>query len=187
MVLIAMAAATAALPRRWSLPVQILLLAGIASGVFWSPPYPFPPEDNIAFTDFVKLQDTAAGFVAASFPRARIATAWPLAPALSHPELGYVHQGLQVRALPDFYGATIDSLDWSKIDVFVIFSRLWDPYGLTAIRPIRWFWARYYGYQPDIGVPELRKKIPFEPVARWSRKGQWIEVYARTNVPLPVK
>jgi hypothetical protein len=178
-VLIAMAVALSALPRIAAIAGQAALLAGSAAGLLWNPPYPFPVENNLAMVDFVRLQQTAANFVGSSWADRRVATVWPLTSALARPELGYVERPLTVTPLPDFRPGTLNRLDGTQAGVLVIFSRVWDPWSLAAVAPLRRFWSRYWGYEPDISPAEAPGNLLFERVARWSRGGQWIEVYAR--------
>jgi hypothetical protein len=152
------------------LACQLALLAGVMVGNFWNPPYPFPFENNLAFTDFVELQQTAAGFVARNYPGERIATLWPLTAALSRPEFGYVRHALSVRSL--------NSSDPRRgAQVFVLFSRMWEPeWSWAKIELVRKIWRRFYDFEPEVTIPEIRQG-PLTPVAHWERRGQWIEVY----------
>jgi 4-amino-4-deoxy-L-arabinose transferase-like glycosyltransferase len=177
-VYIAMAAAMSVYNGPLKLACQAALLAGLIAGNFWNPPYPFPFENNLAFTDFVELQQTAAEFVERDYPGQRIATVWPLTAALSRPEFGYVHRAMPVHSLPDFTAHSVDSPDWQRdARVLIFFSRMWEPeWSWTHIALVRNMWRRFYGYQPDLTIPEMRSR-PFAPVARWQRHGQWIEVY----------
>ena len=84
-VYIAMVAGLCALPSPWRALSQVALIAGVGYCNFWNPPYPFPYENNLAFTQFVKLHETAAGFIEHDYPGAEISTAWPLSAALRRP------------------------------------------------------------------------------------------------------
>ena len=142
---------------------QVALLAGLIAGNFWNPPYPFPFENNLAFTDFVGLQQTAAEFVARNYPGERIATVWPLTAALSRPEYGYVRHAIPVRSLPDSTA--------HDARIFVLFTRMWEPrWSWTNIELVRKIWRHFYAYEPDVTISGM-------PVARWQRRGQWIAVY----------
>jgi len=173
----AMAAAMSRYRPALKVACQLALLAGLIAGNFWNPPYPFPFENNLAFTDFVKLQQTAAEFVERNYAGARIATVWPLTSALSRPEFGYVGRALPVHSLPDFTAYSVDHLDWRDAGVFVLFSRMWEPeWSWTHIELVRKVWRRFYGYEPELSIPEMRRR-PVTPVAHWTRRGLWIEVY----------
>ena len=156
---------------------QIALFAGLVAGNFWNPPYPFPFENNLAFADFVRVQQAAAGFLERTYPNARVATTWPLSAALGRPDLGYVSKPIAVRSLPDFTAHDIDTLDWRDVQVFVLFSRMWEPglswMNLDLVREVR---SRFYGFDPDLGIAQMRQR-PLTPVAHFERRGQWAEVY----------
>jgi 4-amino-4-deoxy-L-arabinose transferase-like glycosyltransferase len=164
---------------------QFALLAGLVAGNFWNPPYPFPFENNLAFTDFVKLQQAAAEFLERDFAGAPVATVWPLTSALRRPELGYVSHPLPVRSLPDFTAASVNRLDWNSVRVVVLFSRMWEPeWSWTHIELVRRIWHRFYGYEPELSFVEMRRR-PVTPVARWVRHGLWVEVYEVRAAPGP--
>jgi 4-amino-4-deoxy-L-arabinose transferase-like glycosyltransferase len=176
----AMVAAMSVYRAPLKIACQVALLAGLIAGNFWNPPYPFPFENNLAFTDFVSLQQTAAQFVARNYPSERIATVWPLTSALSRPEFGYVERAMRVHSLPDFTARSVDSPDWRHdAHVLIFFSRAWEPdWSWTNIDLVRKIWHRFYGYEPDLSLPEMRAR-PFTLVSRWQRRGQWIEVYSQ--------
>jgi len=157
--------------------LQLALLAGLIAGNFWNPPYPFPFENNLAFTDFVRLQQEAAEFVEQHYAGQPVATVWPLTAALSRPELGYLIHPMMVRSLPDFTAATVHRLDWRSVRAVVLFSRTWEPqWSWTNIELVRKLRHRFYGYEPDVSVVQMRDG-PLVPVAHWARHGQWVEVY----------
>jgi 4-amino-4-deoxy-L-arabinose transferase-like glycosyltransferase len=178
----AMVAAMSIYKGPLKLACQLALLAGLIAGNFWNPPYPFPFENNLAFTNFVELQQTAAGFVARRYPGERIATVWPLTAALSRPEFGYVQRAIPVTSLPDFTARSVDAPDWRRdARVLVFFSRMWEPeWSWTNLVLVRKIWRHFYGYEPELSIPEMRGR-PLTPVARWERRGQWIEVYEVVN------
>ncbi|HTX39724.1 MAG TPA: hypothetical protein VME43_32125 [Bryobacteraceae bacterium] len=155
-----------------------ILLVGVAAGNLINPPYPFPYEDNVAFSDFIRLHQQAADFLAQRFPQARIASVWPLTAELHRPELGYVNHPLRIVRLPDFSAATIQSLDWKRLDVLVIYSRRWDP----GLNMMHWdllarFWRHFSGNIPDVGSTEAWTLLPGLNRAHFERRGQWLDVY----------
>ncbi|HTQ56441.1 MAG TPA: hypothetical protein VMI94_18355 [Bryobacteraceae bacterium] len=155
---------------------QLALLAGLIVGNFWNPPYPFPFENNLAFTDFVELQQAAAGFVEQN--GRPVATVWPLAAALRRPEFGYVQRPIPVHALPDFTASNVDNPAWQRdARVLVLFSRMWEPpWSWTNVELVRKIWRHFYGYEPELTARDMSGR-PFTPVARWERHGLWVEVY----------
>ncbi len=166
----------AAMPR---LP-QIGLAAALAFGLFWNPPYPFPYENNLAMVDFVRLQETVAGYVAAEYPRTTITTAWPLTAALWLPELGYVEERMSIQRIPDFSPDAVGRLDPASVDVFVLFSRDWvrqmDIRRFTWLRGIV---RRVYLWQAQVEGEDIARRFGLDRVAYWERGGQWAAVYAK--------
>src|SRR5262249_31341246 len=148
------------------LAATIVLLGGVAASNFINPPYPFPFEDNLAFVDFLKLHREAAEYIARSYADPVVQTAWPLSAELSRPELGFSPRPIRVGTLPDFTPGTVAGIDWSKVQIVVVFSRKWDsgtrflPFkGLAA------WWERLYDYVPDVTPDEARSRLPFPPAA----------------------
>lgn len=179
-VYIAMVTGLCALPSPWRALTQVALIAGVAVCNFWNPPYPFPYENNLAFTDFVKLQQLAAGYVEQTYPSSEVVTAWPLSAALLHPEFGYVKTPHHVREIPDFSEAEVASLDRNPVEVFVLYSQQWDPPGnlLRNVLALK-FWRRFFSYRQQVGSMDLDERFHLKTVAAWSQGGQWAEVHAR--------
>lgn len=180
----AIAAALSLFRTRQRVLASAVLFAGSAAGNLVNPPYPFPFENNLAFTDFLHLQSDAADYIAHWYPRATVATAWPLSLELRHPDLAFVHHRIAVRSLPNFSSATLASTDWSRVSIVVVFSRYWDPkYGFMRLTPLREFWHRYYGFVPDAGAAEARSRIPFPVEQHLERHGQWLDIFVSSDAP----
>ena len=62
--------------RRW---VWFVGIAGVAfvAALFVNPPYRFAPEDNLAYSDMIRLQQDAVAQVVARYPGETVLTAWP--------------------------------------------------------------------------------------------------------------
>ncbi len=160
-----------------------ILFLGVAAGNAINPPYPFPYEDNLAFSDFVRLHQEAAGFLTRGFPGARIATAWPMSAELLHPELGYVAHPLRIERMADFSVDTMQSLDWKRVDVVVVYSRRWDP----RLNPMHWapierFWRHFSRYVPDANGAQVFSLLPYPDLAHFERGGQWVDVYVNPAI-----
>ncbi len=182
----AMAAGLDCFPRRPRLICSAALICGLAVGIFVNPPYPFPYEDNLAWTDFVRLQSDAADTIGRRYSAARIVTLWPLTAELAQPELGYTHVPVQVDTLPDLSAATIAALDWNRVQALAAFSREWDPsWSPLHFAPIRKLWRALFGYEPFSTEDELRRAAPYPPIARWRRGGQWMELYVQPRFHNP--
>jgi hypothetical protein len=183
LVYIAMASGWTACPRWCRLGSQALVMTGLTLGLFWNPPYSFPYENNLAMVDFVDLQRTAAQFLEQTYPGRTVLTAWPFTDALRRPEFGYVRQPAPVRELADFRPSTAAGIDAASIEVFVLYSRSWDPAGnplhLSFVKAV---WRRYFGYEPALTSADCQRRWRLTPVARWQRRGQWIEILAPSGI-----
>jgi hypothetical protein len=186
----AMAAGLACFPRRPRVICSAALLAGLAAGIFLNPPYPFPFEDNMAMADFTSLHASAATFLRQWCSNARIKTVWPLSVELQRPSLGYVDQPLTVDTLPALTRQSIQDIDWERAEAVAVFSTSWDP-PLSPLRwaPVRSVWSAVFRYEPPASEDDLRRAAPYPPSARWSRNGQWMDIYVnpRFNAAAPAR
>jgi hypothetical protein len=181
----AMVAAISTLPRVPRLVSTAVLLAGVAASNFINPPYPFPFEENLAFTDFVKLHADAADYVAHWYADPVVHTAWPMSAELSRPELGFVPRRIRVETLPNMTAGTLESLDWKKVQILVVFSRNWDPQFnfIRQLAPVLEFWESYYDFVPNVTPEEARARVPFPVDQTFTRRGQWVDVYVNPDLP----
>jgi hypothetical protein len=128
----------------------------------------------------VELQRTAAEFVEKQYPNRTIATAWPFTAALRTPDFGYVTKPLTTRETSDFRISTLAHLNPKPDAVLVVYSRTWEPrWGVLAIPAVERFLRRYYEYEPQMDSNEILARFGMYSVAHWTRRGQWIEVYAK--------
>jgi hypothetical protein len=155
------------------------LCATLAAANFVNPPYPFPWENNLAYTDFVALDIQAAQYLENHFPETKIATMFPLASAFQRPDFGYVRHPLHIREIYDFRASNVAPLAREDVEVIVLYSGIWDPLGLMQDPKWTKFLRRYYEYEPAVGADELRVLLGAQSVARWTRHGQWVEIYKR--------
>ena len=167
-------------PRRIATGV---LFAGLVAANFINPIFPFPYENNTAFIDFVRLQKDAASYIEAKYPAATITSAWPFPDALRRPEFGYVNHPIAVRGIDNFDPKTLLALK-GDVEVLVVYSRTWEPqWGAIRLEWIRRVLTDYYFYQPQLTSAEIEKQLGLVPIARWQRRGQWIEIYATSQTP----
>jgi hypothetical protein len=167
-------------PRMRSV-AQLVMIAGLLFGFWWNPPYPFPFENNLAVVDFVKLQQAGAEFVEANYSKRTIYSTWPFSDALRRPEFGFVSQKIASRGVEDFHRKTI--LGLKDPEVLVVYSRTWEPtWGVMKSPWIEHFLRQYYYYEPQITSREIQEGLGLRAIARWEKRGQWIEVYARPGL-----
>lgn len=162
------------------------LILGVAAGNFLNPPYPFPYEDNLAFADFVRLQQRAAGYLLAACPGVRVETVWPLTLELSRPDLGFVPRRIPVQPLRNLSPQTLRALDWRQVQALAAFSRNWTPpLSILQFRPVEALWRRLYGGVRGASRREVAALVPFPAAAHFARRGQWVDIYLNPAVCRP--
>ncbi len=186
LVYIAMAAAWSTLRPKWRNTSIATVAAGLMAGLIVNPVFPFPFENNLAMVDFVELHRTAAQFLETAYPGHRIYTAWPLTQALRDPAFGYVDAKLPAVETSDLRRSTLSALDPAGVEVLVLYSRTWEPeWGVLRVGIVRRFLQHFYEYERQMSSAEVRDRFGLLPVQRWTRRGQWIEIYVKPDL-LPV-
>jgi 4-amino-4-deoxy-L-arabinose transferase-like glycosyltransferase len=180
LVYIAMGAAFQLVSPRWRYAGVAALATGLVAGLFLNPPFPFPYENNLALVDFVNLHRSAGHFLEKAYPSATIYTAWPLTQALRNPAFGYVDQALSAAETSDLHFSTLDAIPPRSVDVLVLYSRTWEPsWGVFQSPAVRRFLSRFYEYEREMTPAEVQQHFGLVPVHRWTRRGQWVEIFAR--------
>jgi hypothetical protein len=183
LVFAAMAAALGMFKRPQRIAATVVLLAGTMAGNVLNPPYPFPYDNNLAYTDFLRLGADAADYLAHWYPHARVDTAWPLTMELEKPELGFVRRPIAVHAMGGMTSEALDRADWKNVQVMVIYSRGWDPeFNLMRFPLVQRFWGRFYGFTPAVTEAEARDRVPFPIETRIARRGQWLDIFVNPEV-----
>ena len=175
---IAVSAAWSVMDLSWRRVSQVAMMAGLIAGLFWNPPWPFPFENNFAMVDFVALQKDAAGFVESLYPNATVVSVWPFTDALRRPEFGYVSRPVATIGIEDFHLQTVAGL--KDVGVLVVYSRTWEPaVSVLRLPPVARYLERYFSYEKQITADEISRNLGLASAARYTRRGQWIEVYVR--------
>jgi len=172
-------------PVKWRVASHVALAALLVLGWFWNPPYPYPYEDNLTMVDFVYLQKDAARYLEDHAPDKRIASVWPFTFAIQNPELGYVARPLKTVDATGLRLTDLTALDRQKFELLVVYSR-YSPIQGTWLdaAPLRWFLRRlrrYYDVRVQATDEEIREGLGYVPIMRWTRRAQWIEIYAPLN------
>ena len=169
--------------RRW-LWVGSLVGAGFVAGLLVNPLYPFAPEDNLAYRDYVTLHKQAADLLAAQYPNARVLTAWPATDELTKTYLGYVREPLAVVPVENFSAPPffVAARDRSRYDVALVFSTKYQPpNNLFDLLP---FWERlqerYFDYHRDLSSDDAARMLGGRVVWRQQRQGEWVAVIEMT-------
>jgi 4-amino-4-deoxy-L-arabinose transferase-like glycosyltransferase len=182
LVYIAMGAGWSVLRPMWRNTSIAVVSVGLLVGLVLNPPFPFPFENNLAMADFVELHQTAAQFLEKTYPNRRIYTAWPLTQALRDPAFGYVKTKQAPVETADLRYSTLRVIDPKNVDVLVLYSRTWEPeWGVLRFGIVERFLHRFYEYEPQMNTAQVREHFGLIPVQRWTRRGQWVEIYARPD------
>jgi hypothetical protein len=180
LVYIAMGTAFQLVRPRWRYVGAVALASGLLAGLFLNPPFPFPYENNLALVDFVRLHRAAAQFLEKSYPGKNVYTAWPLTQSLRNPAFGYVDRALSTAETSDLHFSTLNALNPRSVDLLVLYSRTWEPsWGVLQWPVLRHFLSRYYEYEREMTSAEVRQHFGLVPIQRWTRRGQWIEIFSR--------
>ncbi len=171
-------------PRVRNLGVLALTICLILA-CFINPPYPFPMENNLAWTTFVTLQKQTSLFVEAEMPDATIATTFPVAGGLRTPELGYVSRPLHLLEINDFRESNLTNKVRGHAGALIMYSVLWDPLGLFQhswwTHPLR----RFYGYVPQASPGDVPRLTGMRSAFRLCAAGQCFEVFRTRNPSAP--
>jgi len=149
-----------------------------AACVVMNPIYPFPLENNLAWSEFVAAHYDAARYISSHLrPGATIATAFPFANCMRRPEMGYTAQHYEIQDMPDFTRMSLERLRGSNIDALAVFASTWDP--LDLMRNPYWmqFLRRFYNYEADFPIEDVPALLGLHRVARFEHRGQWIEIF----------
>lgn len=146
---------------------------------FINPPYPFPYEDNLAYTDFIQLHQRAAKFLETMPGDPTILTAWPATDELRQPFLGYVKRPLRVVPVGSFTPA--DFRDPPAFTVLYLYSRKWEPrHNLFArLGALRMSLEHFFDYHPAVSPGVLAAKYRLRLIREFTRRGQWVRIYAK--------
>jgi uncharacterized protein YjeT (DUF2065 family) len=177
---IAVAAASELLPAALRRAGLGTLAAGLVISNWWNPPYPFSYEDNLAVVDFIRLQQRAAQWLTIHSGDQTVTTAWPLTDALVNPLGGYVRRPLKVNAVENFQPEALRRVSPEAVQIFVLYSRSWDPPGgVQGWPPVAELLRKYFGYTPQITSDSLEESLHLRRIAGWQMRGQWMEILGR--------
>lgn len=165
--------------RYWGAAVAMVALAFI-SAWFWNPPYGFPPEDNLAYRNYILLHEEGERFLEARYPMARVLTAWPASDELTRPWLGYVTRPVPVVRIEDFSVEQMLSAAEFRdhFGVVLVFSTKYEPRNPLLERWRRWteLKRRFFGFHEDLPPAAAARILDGKIVFSRERAGQWVAV-----------
>ena len=155
-----------------------LICAGFVIALVTEPPYRLAPEDNLAWSHYVRLHQSADAFAAQHYPAGRVLTAWPASDELTRPWLGYVYQAVPIVRIEDFSAAQIlGAADArSSYRAALVFSTKYEPRHRLHVPGWERLQERFFGYHRDL-PPELIARMLGARVVFEQRLGQqWVAV-----------
>ncbi|HUU13054.1 MAG TPA: glycosyltransferase family 39 protein [Terriglobia bacterium] len=171
----------------WRLPkTAARTVCGVAAGCFVAasfinPPYPFPYEDNLSYTDFIRLHQSAARFLENQPGEPRILTAWPASDELKRPFLGYVREPMSVVRIEGFTPDDFRRVAPDSFELLYLYSRKWEPPD-NLLKRFPAFLAiqkRYFDYAPQADEADLKRRFGLTLLQQFERRGQWVRIYER--------
>ena len=164
---------------QWGL-LAALSLAGFAIGCVVNPPYPFAPEDNLAYADAIRLQQMAIHQVEQNSPAATVLSAWPVTAELQRPELGYVRQPVKTAEIQNFTREEVAKAAQipGNYDAAIVFSTKYNPPpgGLNLATRTSAADSRYFDAHRDLLPAEVARALGGTVVWQAERKGQWAAI-----------
>ena len=158
-----------------------LLAVFFVLGWFWNPPYSYPFEDNLAYSDYVRLHQAGAAYLETHFRDARVLTAWPASDELNREWLGYVHQPMHLVRIENFSLEPVQAAaaSSSPYDVALVFSTKYEPaLNVGSWPPWVALRARFFDYHRDLPPEAIARMLGARIVMREQRGVQWIAVLA---------
>ncbi len=160
----------------WQYFFAVVCLSFVLATVI-NPPYHFAPEDNLAYSDFVRIHQDAATYLQQHPPGARILTAWPASDELNKPFLGYVDKPLPTLNIENFSASQLMAarVAADSYDMAFIFSTKYEPAGGFLIRLPFWesLQKRYFDYHVDVPPLIAAEMLQGHIVWQERRGGQW--------------
>lgn len=162
---------------RWPAFVAVICL-GFAVALITEPFYRFAPEDNLAYSDYVRLHQSGERFVAQHFATATVLTAWPASDEITRPWLGYVDKPIRILRIENFTPEQILAAAEvrNQYQAALLFSTKEEPHLLLDFRWWERLQARYFGYHRDLGPAETAQLLGGRIVYSARRGSQWVAV-----------
>ena len=163
----------------WWPAIAALSLAAFAISCEVNPPYPFAPEDNLAYRDMIVLHQHAIGVLQGHYPGATVLTAWPAAAELQRPELGYVAVPFKTTEVQNFTSEQVQKAaeEPGTFDAALVFSTKYNPppggfnFALSNAGD-----STYFDSHRDLLPGEIARALGGHVVWQQQRKGQWAAI-----------
>jgi len=173
--------------------LAVLSGAAFVAGLFINPPYGFAPEDNLAYARVIRMDLDGIRQLARRYPSSVVLTAWPVSDELRRPELGFVKEPWNVRAIEDFTPGQIALAagEPERYSTALVFSTKYDPplplFGSKFEEALN---ERFFGMHHDLQPDEIARRLNGSLVWMEPRQGMWIalirfnrQVEAQVDLP----
>jgi hypothetical protein len=171
--------------RKWVLWIA-LACAAFVLALFVNPPFHFAPEDNLAYTDYVKLHKSAASVLSHDHAGRRVLTAWPANDELTRPFLGYVRRPFEIVRIENFAAEQLIGAAQHReaYEVALVFSTKYEP-RISVFQRLP-FWQRiqerYFDYHRDLPPAAAAEILQGKVVWQQRRGRQWIAIIGIEHV-----
>jgi len=154
--------------------------AAFLAALFFNPPWFISPEDNLTWTDYVRMHQQAARYVEQHYAQDRILTAWTASDELNRPFLAYVEKPLSIVRIENFTAEEIlrAASQTENFDVVVAFSTKYEPPRGLFQRIPGWtrIQTRYFDYHQDLPARAISKLLHGRIVWQANSPGEWIAI-----------
>jgi hypothetical protein len=161
-----------------------IICGGFVLALVTNPPYRFAPEDNLAWSDYVRLHQAADALAAQRFPAGRVLTTWPASDELTRPWLGYVPQPVPIVRIDDF--STPQVLAAADASAHfrgaLVFSTKYEPPSLLRIPGWERLQERFFGYHRDLPPELVARILGAHIVFQQQRRQQWVAVLEMDSI-----
>jgi 4-amino-4-deoxy-L-arabinose transferase-like glycosyltransferase len=157
-----------------------VICGGFVIALITQPPYRFAPEDNLAYSDYVRLHESAERLIVARYPNETVLTAWPASDELARPWLGYVAQPVRILRMENFSFEQLQAAAEvrGRYQLAFVFSTKEEPRLLVNPRWWERLQARYFGYHFDLPPEQAAQMLGGRIVYQQKRGAQWVAVIA---------
>ncbi len=154
--------------------------AAFLAALLFNPPWFISPEDNLTWTDYVRMHQQAARYVEQHYAQDRILTAWTASDELNRPFLGYVENPLSIVRIENFTAEEIlrAAGQAESFDVVVAFSTKYEPPRGLFQRIPGWtrIQTRYFDYHQDLPAAAISKLLHGRIVWQAKTPGEWVAI-----------
>lgn len=154
--------------------------AAFVVALFFNPPWFISPEDNLTWTDYVRMHQQAARYVEQHYAQEHVLTAWTASDELNRPFLGYVSKPLSVVRIENFSAEEVlkASGQTESFDVVEAFSTKYEPPRGIFQRIPGWtkIQTRYFDFHQDLPAAAIARLLHGRIVWQSRTPGEWIAI-----------